>query len=62
MLKADKSNLAYKIWRKVDQDLDLPESLINPTYVIDGGHLLFKMKWKKVQPLRKFSCHMKIMC
>ena len=47
MLEADKSNLANEIWKRVDQDVELPSKQSNPTFVIDGGHLLFKMKWKK---------------
>ena len=44
MLEADKPNLGDEIWKVADQNVQLPS---NPTYVIDGGHLLFKMKWKK---------------
>ena len=44
MRKADKPDLADEIWKVADQDAKLPS---NPTYVIDGGNLLFKLKWKK---------------
>ena len=44
MLEADKPNLADEIWKVADQNVQLPS---NPTYVIDGGHLLFKLKWTK---------------
>ena len=47
MLEADKSNLSDEIWKMVDQDIELPTKESNPTFVIDGGHLLFKVKWKK---------------
>ena len=44
MLEADKPALGDEIWKGADQNVTLPASA---TYVIDGGHLLFKARWKK---------------
>ena len=44
MREADKPVLAEEIWKKVDQNAHLPD---NPTYVLDGGNLLFKLRWSK---------------
>ena len=44
MREADKPVLADEVWKIVDQHAQLPK---DSTYVLDGGNLLFKMKWKK---------------
>ena len=44
MREADKPALATEIWKVVDQHIELPN---NPSYVLDGGNLLFMVKWKK---------------
>ena len=44
MREVDKPVLAEEIWKKVDQSSGLPD---NPAYVLDGGMLMFKLRWKK---------------
>ena len=44
MLEADKPSLGDEIWNVAEKNVTVPDDV---TYVLDGGHLLFKMKWKK---------------
>ena len=45
MREADKPALADEVWKNVDQQIQLPDDPI--IHVLDGGNLLFKMKWTK---------------
>ena len=47
MLEADKSKISDEIWKMADQDVELPTKEGYPTFLIDGGHLLFKLKWRE---------------
>ena len=44
MREADKPVLANEIWSRVNQNVHLPSGA---TFVLDGGYLLFKLRWKK---------------
>ena len=42
MLEADKPSLGDEIWKVAGKNVTIP---VDVTYVLDGGHLHFKMKW-----------------